>query len=80
MKENIVKLSEIEVGKRAKVVKVHSEGFSKQRLLDLGLVEGTIVEVLRRSAFGDPTAFLIRGSCIALRCEESSNIEVILWD
>lgn len=80
MSENILKLSEIPIGKKAKVIKIHSKDFSKQRLLDLGLVDGTIVEALRKSVFGDPTAFLIRGSCIALRCEESENIEVILWD
>ncbi|CAM2904722.1 FeoA family protein [Hathewaya histolytica] len=76
----VLKLSEVPVGKKAKIIKVSSTGLSKQRLLDLGMVENTIIHVLRKSAWGDPTAFLIRNTCIALRCEESSNIEVILWD
>lgn len=75
-----LRLDQIPVGKNAKVVKLYSEGLSKQRLLDLGVVQGTIIHVLRRSAWGDPTAYLIRDTCIALRCEESNNIEVILWD
>ena len=77
---NILRLDQIPVGKKAKVIQIHSKGLSKQRLLDLGVVEGTVIHVLRRSAWGDPTAYIIRDTCIALRCEESNNIEVILWD
>jgi ferrous iron transport protein A len=45
-------------------------------MLDLGLVPGTIVESVRRSPAGDPTAYIIRGAVIALRSEESSKIFV----
>lgn len=79
MNKNL-RLNQIPVGKEAKVIKIYSTGLSKQRLLDLGLVEGTVIRVLRKSAWGDPTAYLIRDTCIALRCEESNNIEVMSWD
>lgn len=80
MKNSVLTLDKVPVDNVAKVIKIHSNNTSKQRLLDLGLVEGTIIKVLRKSAWGDPTAYIIRDTCIALRCEETQNIEVILWD
>lgn len=77
--EKIIKLSEASVNSVVKIVKNNSKGLSKQRLLDLGLVNGTKIYVLRKSFGGDPTAYLIRDTCIALRKEESDKIEVIPW-
>jgi ferrous iron transport protein A len=75
--ENLsLKLTEIALGKKVRVVKLISEGLSRQRMLDLGIVPNTIIQVLRRSPFGDPTAYLIRDTCIALRDEEAKNIIV----
>ena len=48
------------------------------RLLDLGFVPGTVVEPIRRSPLGDPTAYRIRGTVIALRSEEGNKILVTL--
>ena len=39
----------------------------QRRLRDLGLIEQTRVVCLGRSPMGDPSAYLIRGSVIALR-------------
>jgi len=47
-------------------------------MLDLGLVIDTVVEALRKSPSGDPTAYEIRGAVIALRSEEASQILVEL--
>ncbi|AWZ47460.1 ferrous iron transport protein A [Clostridiaceae bacterium 14S0207] len=80
MKNPVLTLDKVPVDNIAKVIKIYSNNLSKQRLLDLGLVEGTLIKVLRKSAWGDPTAYIIRDTCIALRCEEAQNIEVILWD
>ena len=54
-----------------------SEGeTAKVRMLDIGLIEGTHIECLKRSPGGDPVAYLIRGAVIALRSEDSSQILV----
>jgi ferrous iron transport protein A len=45
-------------------------------MLDLGMVPGTLVEVVRRSPLGDPVAYQIRGAVIALRKDEASYINV----
>ena len=69
-----MKLAELKVGGKAKVLSVDGEINIKRRLQDMGLINGTTVECLYRSPLGDPKAFLIRGAVIALRFEDSSNI------
>lgn len=59
---------------RGKVKQILIDGPIRRRLMDLGLINGTIVEVLQKSPFGDPIAYLIRGAVIALRQEVSSMI------
>lgn len=76
MKENTVPLHLIPCGKSAKVKELTASGNLRRRMLDLGLVAGTIVESLRKSPSGDPTAYEIRGAVIALRSEEASGIIV----
>lgn len=50
----------------------------KRRLLDLGIIEGTKIEPVLLSPSGDPRAFSVRGTLIAIRKEDAENIEVIL--
>ncbi|SFG56551.1 ferrous iron transport protein A [Desulfotomaculum arcticum] len=69
-------LSSLGNGSFALVKEVVAEGLDRRRLLDLGLVPGTRVEVIRRSPVGDPIAFNIRGAVIALRKEVASMVLV----
>ncbi|MCH5185230.1 MAG: ferrous iron transport protein A [Oscillospiraceae bacterium] len=71
---NIKTLNMLPVGQSTNVKKVLSRGDIRRRLRDIGLIEGTKVSCLQISPPGDPTAYLIRGAVIALRCEDSSNI------
>lgn len=70
-------LSSLPVGSFALVTGVSAGGTIRRRLLDLGLVPGTRVEVIRRSPLGDPVAYNIRGAVIALRREESGQVMVL---
>ncbi|MEH7109666.1 FeoA family protein [Bacillus sp. JJ1764] len=54
---------------------IHLDGVMRRRLLDLGFVAGAFVEVIRKSPLGDPIAFRVSQTTIALRKEESSKIE-----
>lgn len=76
MIENYTTLNKVEEGAIVKVKKMTSSGTMRRRLQDIGLIEGTNVECLLKSPSGDPTAYLIRGAVIALRAEDSSNIEI----
>lgn len=74
--ENIIPLSSLGIYDKCNVKKLLSKGVLRRRLLDLGVIEGTKIEVLARSPSGDPTAYLIRGAVIALRVEITSTILV----
>lgn len=76
MENKALKLTEIDLGEKVEVIEILSKGLSRQRMLDLGIVPNTTIHVLRQSPFGDPTAYLIRDTCIALREEEAKNIIV----
>ncbi|MHC0035725.1 FeoA family protein [Pseudoneobacillus sp. C159] len=72
---NVVLLAQGKKGQLIKVTKVLVEGVMRRRLFDLGFVPGAIVEVVRKSPLGDPIAFRVSQTLIALRKEESQKIE-----
>ena len=74
-KPNIIKLVNGEKGNLIKITALNLEGVMRRRLLDLGFVAGALVEVIRKSPLGDPIAFRVSQTTIALRKEESSRIE-----
>lgn len=76
MNKNYLPLFEVNVGSRARVSELLSIGLSRRRMLDLGLIPGTIINVIRKSPLGDPIAYNIRGALIALRKEEAKQILV----
>lgn len=71
-------LANIEVGQRARVIGLSPacQGAQRRRLLDLGVVPGTIIEAEMVSASGDPIAYRIRGALIALRRSQAEWILV----
>lgn len=69
-------LNDIEPGQSAVVKQLLSDGSIRRRLLDIGLVEGTLVECIGRSPGGDPSAYLIRGAVIAIRSEDSTRVMI----
>ena len=71
-----VPLSSLRPGDRAVVVGVDVPGGVGRRLLDLGFVPGTTLQVIRRAPLGDPVAYEIRGSRICLRATEAEQIRV----
>lgn len=71
----IIKLVNGEKGNLIKITSLNLDGVMRRRLLDLGFVVGAMVEVIRKSPLGDPIAFRVSQTTIALRKEESSKIE-----
>ena len=66
-------MSELEPGMTGEVLSLRHSGSMMQRLMDLGLVEGSRVTCLGKSLWGDPGAYEICGAVIALRrvdCEQ----------
>ena len=71
---NELTLCDINPGQRAIIEKITSNSALKNRLLDFGFIKKTPVECVGISPLGDPKAFCVRGSVIALRSEDCSNI------
>lgn len=71
-----IHLNELPINCRGKVEKLNCDGNIRRRMLDLGIIKGTNIIPVLKSPFGDPIAFEIRGSIIALRSEISELIEV----
>lgn len=69
-------LAELEIGQRARVMRLLVGGLTRRRLLDLGLLPGTEVRALMKSPLGTPIAYYVRGTVLALRSEDSSKIVV----
>lgn len=69
-------LDKLKIGNSAKVIKIDNVGSIRRRLLDIGLIPGTIVTVTLISPFNDPIAYKIRNSLIAIRKNDSKNIIV----
>ncbi|MGI9952275.1 FeoA family protein [Moorellaceae bacterium AZ2] len=69
-------LGDLPPGTYGRVVEILAEGFWRRRFMDLGFTPGTVVEVVRTSPTGDPVAYRLRGTTIALRREVAGLIRV----
>jgi DtxR family Mn-dependent transcriptional regulator len=71
-------LSTLKPGDKGKVVALSPRlrGADRRRLMDLGVLPGTIIDVEMTSPSGDPTAYKIREALIALREEQAKMIQV----
>jgi len=71
----VVDLSRLPIGERASVVSLDGlNAAEKRRMLGMGLAVGTMVEALYKSPSGDPTAYFIRGTVLALRLGDAKKI------
>ena len=73
MEGNGLPMSRLPLGKQA-VVQAVGAGPGMGRLVELGLVPGTVVEALHRSPSGDPVAYRFRGVVVALRDRQASTV------
>lgn len=69
-----MKLNELKLNEKGKIKYMNCNEEIKRRLLDLGLIKGTIIEPVFVSPVGDPKAFNVRGTIIAIRLEETEKI------
>ncbi len=73
---NYKNLTMLTQGQSARIAKLEFSSPIRQRLLDLGLVEHTKIEHLQTAPGGDPAAYLVRGTVVALRQEDADQIIV----
>ncbi|MBN1220596.1 MAG: DtxR family transcriptional regulator [Anaerolineae bacterium] len=72
------RLSSLKPGERAWVLNISpaSRGLERRRFMDLGILPGTQIEAELTSPGGDPTAYRVRGTLIALRREQADMINI----
>ena len=71
-----MKLSALPVGKCARITAVGGEGALRLRLLDMGLIPGTVVRVQKVAPLGDPIQIRQRGYELTIRKEDAAKIDV----
>ena len=76
-KELPATLADARIYEKATVKNLLAEGAIRRRLLELGVMQGTVITPLFKSPFGDPVAFLIRGTVIALRISDCKKILIL---
>ena len=69
-------LHDLAAGESAVVASIDASGPVGRRLLDLGLLPGTPVRMLRRAPLGDPTVYELRGYRLCLRRQEGERVRV----
>ena len=70
------RLAELKPGESARITEIGGEGDALRRLMDLGLIRGTAVEVVRTAPLGDPIEVRLRGFMLTLRRAEAEHITV----
>ncbi len=69
-------LRDIKVGGKCRVVKLHSEGALKRRIMDMGITRGVEITVRKVAPLGDPLELTVRGYELTLRKSDAEMIEV----
>ncbi len=69
-------LTDLKPNQKARVAKIKGEGFLRRRILDMGIVSGTEIEIERVAPLGDPIEIKIKGYHLSLRKSEAEKIVV----
>ena len=69
-------LRDVKCDSSAVVVKLHGEGATKRRIMDMGITKGTSVYVRKVAPLGDPLEITVRGYELSLRKSDAQMIEI----
>lgn len=67
-------LDSLSIGKSGVIAAVGGEGALRLRLLDMGLIPGTAVEVIKTAPLGDPIQIRLRGYELTMRKADAAEI------
>ncbi len=74
--DNMRTLKQLEIGSSAIVTKVGGDGLLRQHFLDMGLIPGTEVTMMKYAPMGDPVEIRLHGYELTLRLAEAEQIEI----
>ena len=69
-------LKDVKVGETSTVTKLHGEGATKRRIMDMGLTKGVEIYVRKVAPLGDPMELNVRGYELSIRKADAEMIEV----
>ena len=69
-------LKTVKVGETVRIIKLHGEGATKRRIMDMGLTKGVEVFVRKVAPLGDPIEVTVRGYELSIRKADAEMIEV----
>ena len=69
-------LRDLKVDHTVSVEKLHGEGATKRRIMDMGITKGTSIYVRKVAPLGDPVEVTVRGYELSLRKADAEMIEV----
>lgn len=75
-----MRLSELKNGNKAIISKIHGTGAFRQRIIEMGFMEGKEIEAIKRAPLMDPVEFNIMGYNVSLRRAEAEYIEILSED
>ena len=73
---NSMNLKELEIGRTATVKSVGGSGALRQHFLDMGLIPGSDVTVIKYAPMGDPIELMISGYELTIRLADAEQIEI----
>ena len=70
-------LANLPIGAQARVIAINGSGAIARRLMEMGVVPGAPVRVIKAAPLGDPIEIKVRGYHLALRRTEAQSIIVV---
>lgn len=69
-------LTNLPVGEDARVISISGTNTVTRRLMEMGVIPGVSVHMVKAAPFGDPIEIRVRGYSLAMRKSEADSIEV----
>lgn len=69
-------LADVPIGASARVVGVTADAAMEQRILEMGLIPGAVIKVVREAVLRDPIEIKLMGYSLSLRRSEAKCVEI----
>ena len=69
-------IKDLEIGQSGRILSVGGEGALRQHILDMGLIPGVDITIIKYAPMGDPVELRVHGYELTLRLEDAAKIEV----
>lgn len=77
--KNIVKLSQLKIGEKGIIQRIHADNKIRRKMLVLGIIKGEIIEFVQAAPLGDPINYKIKDYNLSLRIAEAKLIDIEIY-